>query len=121
MSGARRAERASATGARGRTNKIAGVLITAILFGSAARRCSWENRISCYQMTVRIEVLCAETLSFEYDRRSFSAGRDSLIQVCRLFAWIRGTLERSGTTSRVSRRLLRAVYGTASACTIIET
>jgi hypothetical protein len=90
VSGARRAERASAAGARGRTNKIAGVLITAILFGSAARRCSWENRISCYQMTVRIEVLCAETLSFEYDRRSFSAGRDSLIQVCRLFAWIRG-------------------------------
>jgi hypothetical protein len=28
---------------------------TAILFGSAARRCSWENRIICYQMTVLIE------------------------------------------------------------------
>jgi hypothetical protein len=32
-------------------------LITAILFGSAARRCSWENRIFCYQMTVLIEAL----------------------------------------------------------------
>src|ERR1051325_5724305 len=60
VSGARRAERASAAGARGRTNKIAGVLITAIPFGSAARRCSWENGIFCYQMTVLIEVLCAE-------------------------------------------------------------
>ena len=90
VSGARRAERASEAGARGRINKIAGVLITAIPFGSAARRCSWENGIFCYQMTVRIEVLCAETLSFEYDRRCFSAGRDSLNQTCRLFAWISG-------------------------------
>ena len=55
MSGARCAERASEAGARGRTNKIAGVLITAIPFGSAARRCSWENGIFCYQMTVLIE------------------------------------------------------------------
>jgi len=39
-------------------------LITAILFGSAARRCSWENRIFCYQMTVLIEVLCAELKCF---------------------------------------------------------
>ena|ERR1043165_4468972 len=52
VSGARCAERASEAGARGRTNKIAGVLITAIPFGSAARRCSWENGIFCYQMTV---------------------------------------------------------------------
>jgi hypothetical protein len=36
-------------------------LITAILFGSAARRCSWENRIFCYQKTVLVEALCAET------------------------------------------------------------
>ena len=35
---------------------------TAIPFGSAARRCIWENGIFCYQMTVRIEVLFAETL-----------------------------------------------------------
>ncbi|HXQ35048.1 MAG TPA: hypothetical protein VN843_13625, partial [Anaerolineales bacterium] len=42
--------------------KIAGVLITAIPFGSAARRCSWENGIFCYQMTVLIEALCAETI-----------------------------------------------------------
>jgi hypothetical protein len=60
VSGARCAERASAAGARGRINKIAGVLITAIPFGSAARRCSWENGISCYQMTVLIEALFAE-------------------------------------------------------------
>ena len=52
VSGARCAERASEAGARGRTNKVSGRLITAILFGSAARRCSWENRIFCYQMTV---------------------------------------------------------------------
>ena len=61
VSGARCAERASEAGARGRTNKVSGRLITAILFGSAARRCSWENRIFCYQMTVRFEALCAET------------------------------------------------------------
>ena len=60
MSGARRAERASEAGARGRINKIAGVLITAIPFGSAARRCSWENGIFCYQMTVLIEALFTE-------------------------------------------------------------
>jgi hypothetical protein len=36
-------------------------LITAIPFGSAARRCSWENGIFCYQMTVLVEALCAET------------------------------------------------------------
>src|SRR6185295_11685968 len=63
VSGARCAERASEAGARGRIDKIAGVLITAIPFGSAARRCSWENGIFCYQMTVRFEVLCIETLS----------------------------------------------------------
>ena len=62
MSGARCAERASEARARGRTNKSSGRLITAILFGSAARRCSWENRIFCYQMTVRFEVVSAETL-----------------------------------------------------------
>src|SRR6185295_9185386 len=51
-------------GARGELIKVSGRLITAILFGSAARRCSWENRIFCYQMTVRIEALCAERLLF---------------------------------------------------------
>jgi hypothetical protein len=51
-------------GARGRIDKTAGVLITAIPFGSAARRCSWENGIFCYQMTVRFKVLFAEPLSF---------------------------------------------------------
>jgi hypothetical protein len=63
VSGARCAERANAAGARGRINKIAGVLITAIPFGSAARRCSWENGIFCYQMTVRFEVVFVETSS----------------------------------------------------------
>ena len=62
-SGARCAERASEAGARGRINKVRGRLITAILFGSAARRCSWENRIFCYQMTVLIDALFPETLS----------------------------------------------------------
>ena len=60
MSGARCAERANAAGARVRTDKIAGVLITAIPFGRAARRCSWENGIFCYQMTVLVEAVCAE-------------------------------------------------------------
>ena len=60
VSGARCAERASEAGARGRTNKVSGRLITAIPFGSAARRCSWENGIFCYQMTVRFEAVCAE-------------------------------------------------------------
>src|SRR5215213_4991876 len=58
VSSARRAERASEAGARGRTNKVAGVFITAIPFGSAATRCSWENGIFCYQMTVRVEMFC---------------------------------------------------------------
>jgi hypothetical protein len=47
-------------------------LITAIPFGSAARRCSWENGIFCYQMTVRIEALYAETLLCEDSLRCFS-------------------------------------------------
>ena len=40
-------------------------MITAIMFGSAARRCSGENIISRYQMTVLVEALFAETLLFE--------------------------------------------------------
>src|SRR6185503_6530620 len=73
VSGARCAERASEAGARGRSNKIAGVLITAIPFGSAARRCSWENGIFCYQMTVLIEALFTENpLLFEDCRRCSS-------------------------------------------------
>jgi hypothetical protein len=44
-------------------------MITAIMFGSAARRCSGENIISRYQMTVLVEALCAETLLFEDSRR----------------------------------------------------
>jgi hypothetical protein len=74
VSGARCAERASEAGARGRIDKIAGVLITAIPFGSAARRCSLENGIFCYQMTVRIEALFAETLEFECDRKCILPG-----------------------------------------------
>ena len=85
MSGARCAERASEVGARGRIDKTAGVLITAIPFGSAARRCSWENGIFCYQMTVLIEVVRAETLLFEYDRKCFSAGFfNSGVQIVRV-------------------------------------
>ena len=38
-------------------------MITAIMFGSAARRCSGENIILRYQMTVLVEALSAETLS----------------------------------------------------------
>jgi hypothetical protein len=37
-------------------------LITAIPFGSAARRCSWENGIFCYQMTVRFEVFFVKSI-----------------------------------------------------------
>jgi hypothetical protein len=36
-------------------------MITAIMFGSAARRCSGENIIFRYQMTVIVEALFAET------------------------------------------------------------
>ena len=36
-------------------------MITAIMFGSAARRCSEENIIFRYQMTVLVEALSAET------------------------------------------------------------
>ena len=49
-------------------------MITAIMFGSAARRCSGENIISRYQMTVLVEALFAETLLFEDSRRRFSCG-----------------------------------------------
>ena len=73
MSGARCAERASEAGARGRINKIAGVLRTAIPFGSAARRCSWENGIFCYQMTVLVEAVCAE-LSCSNSHMAFIGG-----------------------------------------------
>jgi len=44
-------------------------MITAIMFGSAARRCSGENIITRYQMTVLVEALFAETLLFEDSRR----------------------------------------------------
>jgi len=44
-------------------------MITAIMFGSAARRCSGENIIFRYQMTVLVEALSAETLLFEDSRR----------------------------------------------------
>lgn len=74
MSGARCAERASEAGARERTNKVSGRLITAILFGSAARRCSWENRIFCYQMTVRLRRFVPNPSLFEDSRRCFSCG-----------------------------------------------
>jgi hypothetical protein len=83
VSGARCAERASEAGARGRTNKVSGRLITAILFGSAARRCSGENRIFCYQMTVRLR-LFAEVLLFEVSRRCSSATPEKLSDVRRV-------------------------------------
>ena len=69
MSGARCAERASEVGARGRIDKTAGVLITAIPFGSAARRCSGENIIFRYQMTVLVEALSSRNPLFEDSRR----------------------------------------------------
>ena len=84
MSGARCAERASEVGARGRIDKTAGVLITAIPFGSAARRCSWENGIFCYQMTVLIETLFHETSLFEECRGYFSAAFEKLNEVNRV-------------------------------------
>ena len=74
VSSARCAERASEAGARGRINKVAGRLITAILFGSAARRCSWENRIFCYQMTLLLRRFCRNPSLFEDSRRCFSCG-----------------------------------------------
>ena len=86
VSGARCAERASEVGARGRTNKVAGVLITAIPFGSAARRCSWENGIFCYQMTVLIEMLFAETLLCEESRKCFSVA-GNIKRKIREIAW----------------------------------
>ena len=49
-------------------------MITAIMFGSAARRCSGENIIFRYQMTVLVEALFAETILFEDSRRCFSCG-----------------------------------------------
>ena len=49
-------------------------MITAIMFGSAARRCSGENIIFRYQMTVLVEALFAETLLFEDSRRGGSCG-----------------------------------------------
>ena len=81
MSGARCAERASEAGARGRINKIAGVLITAIPFGSAARRCSWENGIFCYQMTVLIEGFDSKEIRLrlaELDSEDWMDDEDSL-------------------------------------------
>jgi hypothetical protein len=76
VSGARRAERANEAGARGRINKVAGRLITAILFGSAARRCSWENRIFCYQMTVLVEAVFAERSCYRTVADAFPAASE---------------------------------------------
>jgi len=76
VSGARCAERANAAGARGRINKIAGVLITAIPFGSAARRCSWENGIFCYQMTVRLRLFVRNAFVSRTVADSFSAASE---------------------------------------------
>ena len=49
-------------------------MITAIMFGSAARRCSGENIIFRYQMTVLVEALFADTPLFEDSRRGSSCG-----------------------------------------------
>ena len=102
MSSARRAERASEAGARGRINKIAGRLITAILFGSAARRCSWENRIFCYQMTVLVEAFCAEALLFEDGRRCFLCG---VRELKRYTEYEKRRLERKRYAESVSRNV----------------
>ena len=40
-------------------------MITAIMFGSAARRWCGENIIFRYQMTVRVEAFVLKTLLFE--------------------------------------------------------
>src|SRR6185369_7469160 len=84
VSGARCAERASEAGARGRINKISGRLITAIPFGSAARRCSWENGIFCYQMTVRLRLFLPNSSGFEVSRRCSSATSEKLNDVERV-------------------------------------
>ena len=44
-------------------------MITAIMFGSAARRCSGENIIFRYQMTVLVEALSSRNPLFEDSRR----------------------------------------------------
>ena len=56
-------------------------MITAIMFGSAARRCSGENIISRYQMPVLVEALFAETLLFEDSRRRFPAASENIFAV----------------------------------------
>ena len=49
-------------------------MITAIMFGSAARRCSGENIISRYQMTHLAEARFAETLCSRTVAGAFSCG-----------------------------------------------
>jgi hypothetical protein len=49
-------------------------MITAIMFGSAARRCSGENIISRYQMTVLVRRFPAETLCSRTVAGAFSCG-----------------------------------------------
>ena len=44
-------------------------MITAIMFGSAARRCSRENIIFRYQMTDLVEALSSRNPLFEDSRR----------------------------------------------------
>ncbi len=49
-------------------------MITAIMFGSAARRCSGENIITRYQMTVLVRRFPAETLCSRTVAGAFSCG-----------------------------------------------
>ena len=49
-------------------------MITAIMFGSAARRCSGENIIFRYQMTDLVEARFAETLCSRTVAGAFSCG-----------------------------------------------
>jgi hypothetical protein len=94
VSSARCAERASEVGARGRTNKVSGRLITAILFGSAARRCSWENRIFCYQMTVRLRRFVPKPLLFRgQSQMLFLRRSEKLNDVKRVISLIRFGLD----------------------------
>ena len=52
-------------------------MITAIMFGSAARRCSGENIIFRYQMTVLVEALSAETLCSRTVADAFPAASEN--------------------------------------------
>ena len=60
-------------------------MITAIMFGSAARRCSGENIIFRYQMTVLVEALSSRHPLFEDSRRCVFLRRRELnaVHICK--------------------------------------